>query len=96
MWPFSKKLWPFLNSEEQKKRPSKKFGETGKKVRVDGPQQKKVPSFPIFWPLYHKRLATPALGYVHTACMHCIELGVRAEDGMLCRLSHSYLSEQHI
>ena len=55
--------WPFLNPEEQKKGHQKKFGTIGKKVRVDGPQQKKVPNFPIFWPTYHKRLATPAIQY---------------------------------
>ena len=42
---------------------TKKFGKIGKKVRVDGPPQKKVHNFPIFWPTYHKRLATPAIQY---------------------------------
>ena len=55
-----KKIMALLNP---KKRSPKKFGKIGKKVRVDGPQQKKVPNFPIFWPTYHKRLATPAIHY---------------------------------
>ena len=35
---------------EEKKGHQEKFGKVGKKARVDGPQQKKVPNFPIFWP----------------------------------------------
>ena len=33
-----------------KSRGAKKFGKIGKKVRVDDPQQKKVPNFPFFGP----------------------------------------------
>ena len=58
-----KKQWPFLNPKEQKKKVTKKFGKIGKKVRADGPRQKNVPNFPIFWPTYHERLATPDVGY---------------------------------
>ena len=50
MWPFSKKLWPFLNPEEQKKVIKEKFGRVGKKVWVDGPQQKRFLIFPFFGP----------------------------------------------
>ena len=60
LWPAGQML-PFSNSEEQKKGDQKQFGKIGEKARVDGPQQKKLPSFPIFWPTYHKRLATPAI-----------------------------------
>ena len=57
LWPAGQ-MWPFSNSKEQKK-----YGKIGKKARVDGPQQEKVPNFPIFWPTYLKRLATPAIQY---------------------------------
>ena len=60
-WPFSKKLWSFLNPEDQNIGHQKNLGGLAKKVRVDGPQQKKVPNFSIFWPTFHKRLATPAV-----------------------------------
>ena len=63
MWPFSKKTMALFKSKGAKKKLTKKFGKIGKKVRVDGPRQKKVPNFPIFWPIYHKRLATPAIQY---------------------------------
>ena len=54
-----KKIMALFKSRGAKKRLPKKFGKIGKKVRVDGPQQKKVPNFPIFWPTYHKGLTTP-------------------------------------
>ena len=59
----SKKIMALFKSKRAKKRSPKKFGKIGKKVRVelDGPQQKKVPNFPIFWSTYHKSLATPAV-----------------------------------
>ena len=60
---FQKKHWTLFKSKGAKKKRTKKFGKIGKKVRVDGPRQKKVPNFPIFWPIYHKRLATPAIQY---------------------------------
>ena len=52
-----------FKSGEAKKKVIKIFGRVGKIVRVDGSQQKKVPNFSIFWPTYHKRLATPAIQY---------------------------------
>ena len=65
-WPFSKKLWPFLNSEEQKKRSSnQKIWKKWLKNRSSWPSTKKVYNFSIFWPTYHKRLATPAIQYTH-------------------------------
>ena len=43
-------MWPFSNSEEQKKGDRKKFGKIGKKARADGPQQKSFLVSPFFGP----------------------------------------------
>ena len=48
-----KKIMALLKSRGAKKR-SSKFGKTGKKARVDGPQQKKFLIFPFFGPLTTK------------------------------------------
>ena len=45
LWPAGQ-MWPF----SKKKVIKKNLGRLAKKARVDGPQQKKLPNFPIFWP----------------------------------------------
>ena len=47
-------MWPFSNPGEQKKVIKKNLGRLAKKARDDGPQQKKHPNFPIFWPTYSR------------------------------------------
>ena len=51
---FKKNNGPFQIPGSKKKGHQKKFERIGKKARVDGPQQKKVPNFPIFGPLTTK------------------------------------------
>ena len=47
---FKKAMALFKSKGAKEKRSPKKFSKIGKKVRVDGPRQKKVPNFPIFGP----------------------------------------------
>ena len=54
-----KNIMALFKSRGAKKRSPKKFGKIGKKVRISGPQQKKVPNFPIFLAHLPKKVGDP-------------------------------------
>ena len=66
-----KKMMAFLNLEEQKKGHQKKLTGLAKKNMI-WPSTKKAYNFPIFWPTYHKRLATPGVHCTVYTVLNCI------------------------